>query len=139
MATRGSRPALLLTLVLLAASLALSRGETRNLLNNIFNQHHVDNPKTPASDDNAYCDMMMWNRSIYWKLVNTFIHKPKKNINKVCSLGGTPILGDLRRSNAVFPTTQCTYNPLTWSFQGRPISKQIVITCWNRLPATYLE
>ncbi|XP_065270075.1 ribonuclease-like [Emys orbicularis] len=139
MAPSGPRPVLLLTLALLVASLTLSSGMPWNLLNDIFNQHHVDHPKTLPSNLNTYCNNMMWKRGIYWKLVNTFIHKPIPSINSICSGGGTDIQGGLRRSTAVFLTTKCTFNPLIFSYTGTQISRQIVITCWKGLPVNYRE
>ncbi|XP_067404404.1 ribonuclease-like [Emydura macquarii macquarii] len=138
MATRGPRPALLLTLVLLAASLALSSGQSCVEKNRIFQKHHVDFPpvRLPL---NRYCDRLMRIRQIHGKLLNTFIHAPNPRINSVCSGGGDPILGGLRRSKANFLTTTCRFNPRTRSYTGRGLSQRIIIRCCNGLPVYYRE
>ncbi|XP_067409131.1 ribonuclease-like [Emydura macquarii macquarii] len=138
MAMRGSRPALLLTLVLLAASLALSSSQSCAEKNRIFQKHHVDFPpvRPPL---NRYCDRLMRIRQIYGKLLNTFIHAPISKINSVCSGGGDPIPGGLRRSKANFLTTTCQYDPRTRSYTGRGVSQRIIIRCCKGLPVDYQE
>ncbi|XP_067409097.1 ribonuclease-like [Emydura macquarii macquarii] len=138
-AMRRPRPALLLTLALLAASLAPAHGQPWASLNNLFNKYHVDVLPSPGSDLNAYCTGMMRDRGIFLKPVHTFIHEPIPAINDVCSGGGTPIFGGLRRSIGFFSTTTCTYNPLSVSYSGTLINRKIVLACWNGLPVLYVE
>ncbi|XP_067414472.1 ribonuclease-like [Emydura macquarii macquarii] len=138
MAKRGPHPALLLTLVLLAASLALSSGQSCVEKNKIFQKHHVDNPLLSILPT-PYCNWMMRRREIYRKPLNTFINAPIPSINNVCSGGGTPSGNGLRRSKFRFHTISCRFNPRTRSYTGRGVSRRILIRCCIGLPVYYRE
>ncbi|XP_065270076.1 ribonuclease-like [Emys orbicularis] len=139
MATRGPCPALLLPLILLAACLALARRMPWVSLNNIFKKYHVDFPPTPGPDPSTYCNGMMRDWGIHWKLLHIFIHTPIPAINSICFGDGTPIFGGLRKSMNFFPTTTCRYNPVRFSYSGTAISWKLIIACWNGLPLLYVE
>ncbi|TFJ96269.1 Ribonuclease [Platysternon megacephalum] len=134
MAPRGPNPVLLLSLVLLAAGLAMANGQPCVTQNRIFNTHQVDYPQTPAPNPRAYCNTMMKKQGIYGKILNTFIHASISIVNNICFGGGIPIAGGLHRSKAVFPTTQCRYNPPIHADTGTPMSQKIVIRCCKGLP-----
>ncbi|XP_067412544.1 ribonuclease-like [Emydura macquarii macquarii] len=138
MAMRGPRPTLLLTLVLLAASLALSSGQSCAEKNRIFQKHHVDNSLLSILPT-PYCNWMMRRREIYGKPLNTFINAPIPRINKICSGGGTPSGNGLRRSKFRFHTITCRFNLRTRSYNGRGLSQRIIIRCCNGLPVYYKE
>uniref|UniRef100_A0A8C3I373 Ribonuclease A-domain domain-containing protein n=1 Tax=Chrysemys picta bellii TaxID=8478 RepID=A0A8C3I373_CHRPI len=108
-------------------------------LNKIFNKHHVDYPRTTTPNPNAYCNMMMRARGIYWTPVNTFIHSSIPSINSVCFRGGIQIQGGLRRSIRSFSITTCRYIGWIRSYIGTQRSQNIIIGCWNRLPVYYRE
>ncbi|KAG6921417.1 hypothetical protein G0U57_007882 [Chelydra serpentina] len=141
MALRGPCPSLLLPLVLLAACLALSSGQTCIELNFNCYRKHLDFPKTPAPNPNAYCNTMMPSRGLYGKAVNTFIHDPVKNINSICSGKGKPKIGGLYESNELFTITQCVFDPkpLSFSYIGKEKKMKIIVGCWNEKPVYYLE
>ncbi|XP_039355278.1 ribonuclease-like [Mauremys reevesii] len=141
MALRGPRPALLLPLALLAACLVLASGQPWMEPNFIFQRKHVDYPKTPAPDANAYCNKMMLLRGLYGKAVNTFIHEPVSNINRICRDDGIPKIGGLRESKDEFSITQCIFNPdtLSISYIGVVKKLKIIVGCWNGYPVYYLE
>ncbi|KAG6923028.1 hypothetical protein G0U57_000144 [Chelydra serpentina] len=139
MALRGPRPALLLTLALLAACVALTIGSRWNPLNDIFRKEHVDFPKTVATNNNAYCNKMMWSRVMYWKYSNTFIHSSNEEINKVCTTDGVASGPYKFESKNPFNITICTFNPWSISYTGVSVSEKIVISCWNALPVFYVK
>ncbi|KAH1182430.1 ribonuclease-like [Mauremys mutica] len=141
MALRGPRPALLLPLALLAACLVLASGQPWIEPNFIFQRKHVNYPKTPAPDANAYCNKMMLLRGLYGKAVNTFIHKPLSEITSICRDGGIPKIGGLRESKDEFSITQCIFEPdtLSISYIGVEKNLKIIVGCWNFYPVYYLE
>ncbi|XP_067400800.1 ribonuclease-like [Emydura macquarii macquarii] len=132
MAARGPRPAILL---LLAACLALASGDLWNPLHDLFRKNHLDNPKTVATNDNAYCNKMMWDRVMYWKFSNTFIHESvglgpsSDNINTVCTGDGTAVGPNTQESKNPFKITVCTFNPWSLSYTGVSSTAKIVILC----------
>ncbi|KAH1182094.1 ribonuclease-like [Mauremys mutica] len=141
MALRGPRPALLLPLALLAACLVLASGQPWIEPNFIFQRKHVNYPKTPAPDANDYCNKMMLLRGLYGKAVNTFIHEPVSNINRICRDDGIPKIGGLRESKDEFSITQCIFNPdtLSISYIGVVKKLKIIVGCWNFYAVYYLE
>ncbi|XP_067404328.1 ribonuclease-like [Emydura macquarii macquarii] len=140
MAPRGPRPALLLTLGLLAACLALASGQTWVELNKIFLNHHVDYPRSSPPIIGSYCDFEMRGRGLYWTQVNTFIEAPSEAINSICSENGTPLGGGLHQSKAFIPVNTCRYDPQTDSYpHDEFVSRKIVIGCWNKLAVYFRE
>ncbi|XP_034643955.1 ribonuclease-like [Trachemys scripta elegans] len=139
MALKGPCPALLLPLALLVACLALSSGDPWNPLNDIFRRQHVNNPKNEAINNKVYCNMMMWDRGIFWKYTNTFIHAPLNNINAVCKADGIPVGGFKRKSKKEFTITTCTFNFGTFSFNGLNGKNKIVLACLNGLPVKFVR
>ncbi|TFJ96996.1 ankyrin and armadillo repeat-containing protein [Platysternon megacephalum] len=139
MALRGPRPTFLLTLALLAACVALTLGQNWNPLNDIFRKNHVDFPKTPAINNNAYCNKMMWDRVMYLKYTNTFIHATVKDINKVCTTAGLSAGPYRYVSTSSFKITTCIFNPWSISYTGISAEQKIVISCLNRLPVLYAK
>ncbi|XP_067404377.1 ribonuclease-like [Emydura macquarii macquarii] len=139
MAPKGPRPALLLTLGLLAACLALASGQTWVELNKIFLKHHVDYPRTRVPNPRNYCNVMMKARGLYWTPVNTFMHAPIQSINSICSVNGTPLGGGLHQSKASIPVTTCRYSPKGGFYTTNTISRKIVIGCWNKLAVYFRE
>ncbi|XP_044841808.1 ribonuclease-like [Mauremys mutica] len=138
MALRGPCPVLLLTLALLAASVALTLGQRWNPLNDVFRRKHADFPKTVSTNNNAYCNKMMWDRVMYLKYSNTFIHAEEKDIRKVCTTAGLSAGPYQYESKNPFSITICTLNPWSFSYTGTSVSQKIVIACLNRLPAFYV-
>ncbi|XP_067400775.1 ribonuclease-like [Emydura macquarii macquarii] len=136
MGARGPRPAVLL---LLAACLALARGGPWSLLNDLFRKNHVDMPKTLATNDNAYCNKMMWQRRIYFKFSNTFIHAKDFDINSICSTGGTAAGANKQQSKEHFKITVCTFNPWSLSYTGVSSTAKIVISCLNGLAVLFVK
>ncbi|XP_067400786.1 ribonuclease-like [Emydura macquarii macquarii] len=136
MGARGPRPAVLL---LLAACLALASGGPWSLLNDLFRKNHVDTPKTLAINDNAYCNKMMWERRIYWKFSNTFIHGTDFDINSICSTGGTAVGPNTQESKNPFSITVCTFNPWSLSYTGVSSKAKIVISCWDGLAVLFIK
>ncbi|XP_077687845.1 ribonuclease-like [Eretmochelys imbricata] len=139
MALKGPCPALLLPLALLVTCLALSSGQYWNPLNDIFRREHVNNPKNNAVNNKVYCNMMMWDRGIFWKYTNTFIHESLKKINAICNADGIPAGGFKRKSKNSFSITICTFNPWTFSFNGLSGKKKIVLSCLNGLPVRFVR
>ncbi|KAH1181944.1 ribonuclease-like [Mauremys mutica] len=139
MAPSRPRPVLLLTLALLAACVALTLGQKWNPLNDVFRREHVDNPKTIATNNNAYCNRMMWDRVMYWKYSNTFIHETPENITKVCTTEGVANGPYRYESKNEFNITSCTFNPWSISYTGISSSQKIVIACWDGLPVFYVK
>ncbi|XP_024069251.1 ribonuclease-like [Terrapene carolina triunguis] len=139
MALRGPSPTFLLTLALLAACVALTLGQRWNLLNDIFRKDHVDYPKTRAINNNAYCNKMMWDRVMYLRYTNTFIHATAKDINKVCTTAGLSAGPYRHMSTSFFSITTCTLNPWSISYTGISANQKIVISCLNRLPVFYVK
>ncbi|XP_067417518.1 ribonuclease-like [Emydura macquarii macquarii] len=136
MAARGPRPA---TLLLLAACLALASGDLSNPLNDLFRKNHVDNPKTVATNDNAYCNKLMWERLLYWKFSNTFIHDSIENINKVCTTDGKAAGPSQQESNSPFKITVCTLKPWSLSYTGASSSAKIVISCLHEVAVLFVK
>ncbi|KAG6922819.1 hypothetical protein G0U57_000941 [Chelydra serpentina] len=141
MALRGPCPSLLLPLVLLAACLVLASGHSCIEQNFNFIRKHVDFPKTPPPNPNAYCNIMMIYRGLYGKAVNTFIHDPVSKINSICSGKGKPKIGGLYESNELFSITQCIFDPksLSFSYIGKEKKMKIIVGCWNEIAVYYLE
>ncbi|XP_067400814.1 ribonuclease-like [Emydura macquarii macquarii] len=136
MAARGPRPAILL---LLAACLALASGQKWNPLHDLFKKNHLDNPKTLAINNNAYCNKMMWDRVLYWTFSNTFIDDTIDNINKVCTTDGTAAGVNKQESKNPFKITVCTFNPWSLSYTGVSSTAKIVITCWDGLAVFFVK
>ncbi|XP_067421775.1 ribonuclease-like [Emydura macquarii macquarii] len=130
MAAMGPRPAVLL---LLAACLALASGDLWNPLHDLFRKNHMDMPKTEAINNNAYCNKMMWERLLYWKFSNTFIHGPTNvnnfDINTVCTTGGTAAGANKQESKGTCSITVCTFNPWSLSYTGVSSTAKIVLVC----------
>ncbi|EMP41551.1 Ribonuclease [Chelonia mydas] len=89
---------------------------------------------TTCTYNKTYGNTMMKKQGIYGKILTPFIHVPIPIVNNVCFGGGIPIVGGLHRSKAVFPTTQCRYNPPIHAYTGTPMSQKIVICCCKGLP-----
>ncbi|XP_029769218.1 ribonuclease-like [Terrapene carolina triunguis] len=139
MAPSGPRPAVLLTLALLAACVALTLGQRWNPLNDMFRKNNVDYPKTVATNNNAYCNRMMWDRVMYWKYTNTFIHATAENISKVCTTDGVVSGPNQYQSTSPFNITTCTFNPWSISYTGISAEQKIIISCWSGLPVLYVK
>ncbi|XP_030395785.1 ribonuclease-like isoform X1 [Gopherus evgoodei] len=139
MALKRPSPMVLLPLALLVACLALASGQPWNLLNDRFQRQHVNNPKNEAPSNRAYCKMMMVDRGVIWKYTNTFIHEPVNTINAVCKDDGIPVGGFNRQSKKTFKITTCTFNILTFSFNGLNGTSKIVLTCLNGLPVRFVR
>ncbi|CAM4550170.1 unnamed protein product [Lepidochelys kempii] len=139
MAQRGPHPTLLL--VLLAACLALARGETRY---DKFLRQHIDYPKTAAPDTRTYCNQMMQRRGMtspVCKFTNTFIHDSAASITTICGSGGTPAGGNLRDSKASFALTTCRLQGGSQrppcNYNGGTSTQRIRIACDGGLPVHY--
>nr|XP_032620440.1 ribonuclease-like isoform X2 [Chelonoidis abingdonii] len=139
MALKRPCPAVLLPLVLLVACLALASGQPWDWLNTRFLKEHVNNPKNEAASNRAYCKMMMLDRGVIWKYTNTFIHEPVDTINAICKDDGIPVGGFNRKSKNPFKITTCTFNLLTFSFDGLSGTSNIVLTCLNGLPVKFVR
>ncbi|XP_065421286.1 ribonuclease-like [Chrysemys picta bellii] len=89
MVPRGSCPLLFLTLILLAACLAQFRPPNSFQW---FVREQVDFPKTSATNDHRYCNVMMprWNLTTpFCKSTHTFTHAPASQPQAICGHGGT--------------------------------------------------
>ncbi|XP_065269987.1 ribonuclease-like [Emys orbicularis] len=134
MALREPHPTFLLPLALLATCLALTLRQGWNPLNNIFQKQHMNFPKTPATNDHAYCNRMMWIQVMYWKYINTFIRASNVNINKVCTTDGASNGPYQYVSMRSFYITICTFHPWSISYTRISAVQRIVIFCRNDLP-----
>ncbi|XP_038226107.2 ribonuclease [Dermochelys coriacea] len=139
MAQRGPYPTLLL--VLLAAWLALARGETYYKK---FLRQHVDYPRTAILDARTYCNQMMQRRGMtspVCKFTNTFVHASTDSITTICGPGGTPVSGNLRDSTASFAITTCRLQGGSQrppcNYNGGTSTQRIHITCEGELPVHY--
>ncbi|XP_050774019.1 ribonuclease-like [Gopherus flavomarginatus] len=139
MALRGPCPTFLLTLALLAACVALILGPGWSLLNDIFRKNHVDFPKTITTTNNAYCNKMMWDRAMYLKYSNTFIHATENDIRRICTTDGLSTEPYWYKSKSPFSITTCTFDSWRLSYNGIRASQKIVISCWNCLPVFYVK
>ncbi|XP_075768187.1 ribonuclease pancreatic-like [Pelodiscus sinensis] len=136
MASRGPRPLLLL---LLAACLVLASGHSWDPLHKIFKLKHVDHPRTPADNDNAYCNKLMWGRGLFLKPSHTFIADSPAKINCVCKKGGVK-MGPMKfKSIVTFDLTTCTKNHWTFSFDGIRHRHHIVVLCLHGRPIKLLK
>uniref|UniRef100_A0A8C4Y7D1 Ribonuclease A-domain domain-containing protein n=1 Tax=Gopherus evgoodei TaxID=1825980 RepID=A0A8C4Y7D1_9SAUR len=104
-----------------------------------FLWEHVDYLRSSFSSNRAYCKMMMVDRGVIWKYTNTFIHEPVNTINAVCKDDGIPVGGFNRQSKKTFKITTCTFNILTFSFNGLNGTSKIVLTCLNGLPVRFVR
>ncbi|CAM2102701.1 unnamed protein product [Caretta caretta] len=112
----------------------VASGQPCAMQNRIFNKSQVDYPRTAAQNPRTYDNTMMKKQGIYGKILTPFIHAPIPIVNNICFGGGIPNTGGLHRSKAVFPTTQCRYNPPIHAYTGTPMSQKIVIRCCKGLP-----
>ncbi|XP_075768150.1 ribonuclease-like [Pelodiscus sinensis] len=128
MALIGPRPSLLLSLALLAASLALASGFPCLLKRHVFRRNHVDFPQTQAPNANTYCNERMKAVKLCKETAHTFIHAPVRIIDSVCKKG-TLVQPDLVKSQDSFPVTTCVYLPASGSYIGKSYSRQIVLRC----------
>uniref|UniRef100_A0A8C3XPN5 Ribonuclease A-domain domain-containing protein n=1 Tax=Chelydra serpentina TaxID=8475 RepID=A0A8C3XPN5_CHESE len=100
---------------------------------------HVDFLKTSTTSDNTYCNKMMWDRVMYLKRTNTFIHSSNKDLNKVCTTDGVASGPYKYKSKNPFNITICTLRPWSIYYTGVNASKKIVISCWDGLPVFYVK
>ncbi|CAM4550561.1 unnamed protein product [Lepidochelys kempii] len=142
MALRGTRPTLLLPLVLLVASLALAQEESRY---EKFLRQHVDASDPSPPDARRYCNLLMRRRDMATahkcKHLNTFIHSSANQIKPVCGDGGEPAGGDLRLSEDPFPLTVCELqggaDPPNCDYSGSSSTSRIVIACVDGEPVHF--
>ncbi|CAM5153420.1 unnamed protein product [Eretmochelys imbricata] len=142
MALRGTRPTLLLPLVLLVASLALAQEESRY---EKFLRQHVDASDPSPPDARRYCNLLMRRRDMATahkcKHLNTFIHSSANQIKPVCGDGGEPAGGDLRLSEDPFPLTICELqggaDPPDCDYSGSSSTSRIVIACVDGEPVHF--
>ncbi|CAM4550278.1 unnamed protein product [Lepidochelys kempii] len=119
--------------------MALSSGQTWFPPFEQFLWEHWDYPKTPASNQNTYCDIMMWKRGLYGKLKHTFIHEPIEKIINVCRGEGIYLGGGWYQSKHFFSITKCTFNRMFGHYTGQWISTKIIIRCKFGFPVAIQE
>ncbi|XP_067398645.1 ribonuclease-like [Emydura macquarii macquarii] len=137
-----ARLALLLPLALLAAGLALARGESRY---EKFLRQHVDPSDPSPADPRRYCNDLMRRRDMATdrscKHLNTFIHSSAEQIATVCGAGGEPAGGDLRLSEDAFPLTLCRLQggaePPNCDYGGSDSTQRIIIACVDGEPVHF--
>ncbi|XP_044841800.1 ribonuclease homolog [Mauremys mutica] len=134
MALKISYPALLLSLVLLGAWLALASGQLPTSTNDQFLRRHWDNPKTKATNNTAYCRLLTRCRGIS-RRNNTFVHDSIRAINSICT--GKP--DGLVTSPRTFKITICRFNPTTGTATGTPLVHRIVVNCKRQLPVRFVR
>nr|XP_032651274.1 ribonuclease-like [Chelonoidis abingdonii] len=133
MALKRSYPALLLSLVLLGAWLALANGQSRLPTNDRFLRRHWDNPKTKVTNETSYCNLQTSARGLP-KKNNIFIHARIAVINRVCTTDGRPFSGNQRQSIRRFRLTACKLKADGSTYTEKRLTRRIVISCRNRLP-----
>ncbi|TFJ95764.1 HMG1 2-like protein [Platysternon megacephalum] len=133
MALKGSYSALLLSLVLMGAWLALASGQQQTSTNDQFLRRHWDNPKTQATSNTAYCRLLTRCRGIS-RRNNTFIHDSITAINSICTGNRDgPVT-----SRRTFKITVCKFNPNTGTATGTPLVHRIVVICKKKLPVRFV-
>ncbi|XP_067388393.1 ribonuclease-like [Emydura macquarii macquarii] len=136
----GPRPVLLLALGLLAGWLArLGHGASYPQ----FLRQHVDNPKTRARNDRAYCNMMMQRRGMAspCKRTNTFIHAPASQLQAICGPAGRPAGRNLHDSNSRYRLTVCRLaggsSRPPCNYRGGRTTRRVRLACVGGLPVHY--
>ncbi|XP_033026022.1 ribonuclease pancreatic-like [Lacerta agilis] len=106
-----------------------------------FQNKHIDYPQTPASNPNAYCNLMMVKRNLNpsrCKPRNTFINHSKESVLEVCGKGGKHWQDKFYDSNENFPMIDCSYTdgkpPKDCKYKGTGSSRRIRVTCENKKP-----
>ncbi|XP_059587568.1 ribonuclease [Alligator mississippiensis] len=141
MAARGPRPMVLLLSALLCLCLVqLTQGASfRQFVNN-----HVNEPKTAAPNNNAYCNRLMQQRGMTrprCKLSNTFIHAPINQIRAICTNGGRRFRRNLFDSHMSFSLTVCRLvnrrRGRSCVYTGRSQTRRIRVGCVNQLPVHF--
>ncbi|XP_074838269.1 ribonuclease homolog [Carettochelys insculpta] len=128
MTMKGSCPALRLSLVLLAAWLALALGQT----NDDFLKRHWDNPKTSAPCLPAYCYTATGVRGIPHQ-DTVFIHEPVATIQDICK---DKKEGE-ETSNNPLKLTECTFKVGIAS--GKESNSKITVECKDNLPVKFVK
>ncbi|TFJ99639.1 hexosaminidase D [Platysternon megacephalum] len=104
-----------------------------------FLWEHWDYPKTQVSNQNTYCDIMMWKQELYGKLKHTFIHEPIKKIINVCRGEGKHLWDGWYQSKHFFNITKCKFNCMFGHYTGLGMSTKIVIRCKYGFPVAIQE
>ncbi|XP_074838273.1 ribonuclease-like [Carettochelys insculpta] len=133
------RPTFLLTLALLGACVALTLGVPCKPLNDFFQQQHLDFPKTNATDSNAYCNTMMWDRRLYFQRTHTFLNAPSEEIGRVCEEGGLASGPNQHTSRRSFPITICSFSFWGISYTGIATTGKLVLACCRKLPVLFVK
>uniref|UniRef100_A0A8C0GPI6 Ribonuclease A-domain domain-containing protein n=1 Tax=Chelonoidis abingdonii TaxID=106734 RepID=A0A8C0GPI6_CHEAB len=102
-----------------------------------FMREHVDFPKTSATNDHLYCNVMIQNMAAC-KLTHTFIHAPASQLRTICTSRGRCNLYNECDSNAAYPVTTCWLNrpphPRSCVYRGIPQIRRIRVACIWGLP-----
>uniref|UniRef100_A0A7M4F2S2 Ribonuclease A family member 4 n=1 Tax=Crocodylus porosus TaxID=8502 RepID=A0A7M4F2S2_CROPO len=106
-----------------------------------FVSRHVDQPKTNAPNNNAYCNRLMQSRGLTCKLTNTFIHNPLNEVKAICTHGGTRFRNNLFDSNRSFTLTVCRLvsrgRRRRCAYRGTSQTRRIRVACTNQMPVHF--